>query len=655
MSKLWKVAVEAPILSFLTYEAPDDLHLKRGQIVSLPLGRRKARGILVSETTEGIKETLKQIPPQEDISLQLPENFLSWLEWVSSYYQHPMGLLLSSTFPSLKEKQKKKVEALLEATVPPQLTEEQSQVLNQIQIDQGFQRFLLHGVTGSGKTEVYLNLFDRVEKLGKKGLLLVPEIALTPQLVDRFSSRFPGKVAFLHSQLTERERTDQWYSMIRGEKSILIGARSALFCPLEKWDLIVIDEEHEPSFKQEEKLRYHARDSAIVMAQKHNCTIILGSATPSLESWKNVNDQKFKLLTMKNRVENRALPGIEIVELRKEVKNPDRPFWLSETLHQCLIETFEAGNQSILFLNRRGVSQIVMCRSCGFTKDCPSCDISLTLHGETSLICHYCGYEERLISQCSNCREGEIVPIGLGTEKVEKEIQELFPTARIARADRDEIQNRSELESLINDMENEKIDILVGTQMIAKGLDFKKLKLVGVLLADIGFNLPDFRSTERSFQLLTQVSGRAGRHGESPGKVIIQTFNKDHPCLSYVVSHDFEGFAKYELSNREALNYPPFGKLVNLRLQSRDLKATEEASQSLAKWLRQQTQNSKNSIEILGPIESPIFKLRGLFRFQILLKCQKNFSVQKLIEKIPENLLRSSVRLIVDVDPLSLL
>lgn len=654
MPKLWKIAVEAPIPQLLTYEVSEDLLLKRGDVISVPLGKRLARGLAIAKTEELIEEELKTISAQENF-WSLPENFIQWLEWVSDYYQYPLGMLLASVFPKLKEKPRKPESLESQASRPPDLTPEQVSVTNQIQLDQGFQRYLVHGVTGSGKTEVYLNLFEKTLKAGKRGLLLVPEIALTPQLIERFSGRFPGQISFLHSQLTEREWTDQWYSMIRNEKSILIGARSALFCPVDKWDLIVIDEEHEPSFKQEEKLRYHARDSAIVMAQKHNCPILLGSATPSLESWKNVTDGKFKLLTMANRVENRSLPDVEIIDLRKEEKSTIRPFWLSEKLYQLLSENFKEGNQSVLFLNRRGVSQVVMCRSCGFTKDCPSCDISLTLHSESDLICHYCGYQERLKSQCPNCKEGEIVGVGLGTEKVEKEIQSLFPTARLSRADRDEIQNRAELEGLIHDMENEEIDILIGTQMIAKGLDFKKLKLVGVLLADIGFNLPDFRSTERSFQLLTQVSGRAGRHGTTTGKVLIQTYNPDHPSLQYVVNHNYTDFANFELSNREALNYPPFGKLVNLRFQSRDQSKAKEASELVAKWLRSQGSLISNSLSVLGPIESPIFKLRGLFRFQILLKTQKNFHIQKVLAKIPPDFMQSGVRLIVDVDPLSLL
>lgn len=669
--KLWSIAVDAPIPEPLTYKSKseDDSVLQRGVLVEVPLGKRKVQGlVLKSSETSSSEFKLKEISSVIQDYPVLPEPFIRWLEWMAHYYMYPIGSIATLAYPNLKKVEKPRkssrppVVPQIKSDSKPELTADQTQVIDSILSKSGFSTHLLFGVTGSGKTEVYLRLLEDTLKKGLQGLVLVPEISLTPQLVHRFSARFGDEIAVLHSQLTDREKTNQWWDVIQGKKRILIGARSALFCPMDKLGMIIIDEEHESSFKQDEKLKYHGRDSAVMLASLHQCPIILGSATPSLESWKNATEGKYHLHRMKNRVEMRSLPDISIIDLRNVKKNPDLPFWMSQELYNSIQISLESKEQVALFLNRRGIAQTVLCPSCGFTQECPDCDISLTLHGKNHLVCHYCDYHQDFRIACPSCKEGEMTPLGMGTELIESDLAKLFPDSRIARADRDEVQSRLELEELITKMENCEIDILIGTQMIAKGLDFPKLNLVGLVLADVGFNLPDFRATERSFQLITQVSGRAGRHvklGDKPGQVIIQTYNPDHPSLEFARSHDYEGFVKQEIEMRSMLNYPPIGKLTSIRIQGIQLGQVQKTARLLAQRCEGlKSQNTKYSaIEVLGPAEAAIAKLRNQFRYHLLLKatdhrllssfCYQVLSDQKWIE--------SGTRLSVDVDPLHLL
>jgi primosomal protein N' (replication factor Y) len=670
VSEFWSVAVDAPLNEPLTYQAPKELadQLKRGLLVDVPLGKRSVKGLLLSPTTDVPEFKIRDIQAIDPEYQELPESYLKWIEWLAQYYLHPVGSVMSSAYPPLRktEKQRKSsrppVVPQLESKTPPELTIEQSQVYEAIRKTTGFATHLLFGVTGSGKTEVYLRLLQETLSSGKQGLVLVPEISLTPQLVHRFAERFGDQIAVLHSQLTDRERTNQWWDIVEGRKKILIGARSALFCPMENLGMIIVDEEHEPSFKQDEKLKYHGRDAAIMMGKFSKCSVVLGSATPSLESWKNAIEGKYHLQRMAHRVQDRALPEVQILDLRLEPKNTGLPFWLSTPLHQAMHETLQKKDQVALFLNRRGVAQVVLCPGCGYTHECPNCDISLTLHGRSHLVCHYCDYHEAFRLDCPSCKQGEMTPVGLGTELVESEIQKLFPEARLARADRDEIQNRVDLEELIHGMESGEIDILIGTQMIAKGLDFPKLNLVGLILADVGFNLPDFRATERSFQLITQVSGRAGRHvkpGENAGQVIVQTYNPDHPSLVYAKEHNYEAFATQELEERRPLNYPPIGKLISFRIQGTQLSRVEEAARLLSK--RSQQLKIKNpsyeQVEVLGPAEAPIAKLRGQFRYHLLLKGLDHRTLNFFCTQVlgDQKWLPAATRISVDVDPLHLL
>ena len=675
--QLWKVAVDAPLSEALTYSYSEPL--QRGQLVNVPLGKRKTKGLVLGPTTEVPEFQIKAIDSIDEEYAPLPNNFVKWLEWLGSYYVHPVGQVVQSAFPPLKKTDKQRaskrapVIPQLESDTGHDLTPEQKNAFESIAKFEGFSTHLVFGVTGSGKTEVYLRLLDKVLKEGKRGIVLVPEISLTPQLIQRFARRFGDKIAALHSQLTDRERTNQWWDVVEGRKSILIGARSALFCPVPDLGIIIVDEEHEPSYKQDEKLKYNGRDAAVMMGKMMNCPVVLGSATPSLETWKNAQDGKYHLHVLRNRVANRALPDIEVIDLRQQKADDQQqkliiekyshlPYWMSPQLYERMREVQERGDQSALFLNRRGLAQMVVCPACGHTRECPNCDIALTLHAGSHLVCHYCDYHEQMKKKCPDCKEGELESIGLGTELLETDLARLFPGKVIARADRDEIQSRADLEDLIARMESGEIDILVGTQMIAKGLDFPKLKLVGLVLADVGFNLPDFRATERSFQLITQMSGRSGRHvkeGENPGLVIIQTFNTEHDSLTFARNHDYEGFANHELNIRGALNYPPVGRLVSFRIQGIHLGKVEETARLLAR--RAQNLKSQyhqyNPVEVLGPAEAPLAKLRGQFRYHLLIKSAQAslanpFSRQLLGD---QEWVPSGVKILIDIDPMNLL
>lgn len=671
--ELWKVAVEAPLPECLTYEL-GDFPVARGDTVLVPLGKRQVKGLVLGPAASKPDFQLKKILEKNTEYPVFHEPFLKWLEWLAQYYIFAPGLVAEMAYPPLsrmgqRATRKSPVLPSLEKDVPPQLNSEQRMAVEKISASADFKTHLLFGITGSGKTEVYLHLLERLLKHNKRGLVLVPEIALTPQLLQRFIRRFGDEVAVIHSQLTGREKTNQWWDIVGKKKKILIGVRSALFCPIDDLGLIIVDEEHESSFKQDEKLKYNARDAAIVLAQLQNCPIVLGSATPSLETWKNTIDGKYDLHRLTVRHGQSQLPPVEIIPLRERDKNDINshrgiilPNWLSPQLYDRMVFHLEEKNQIALFLNRRGMAPVIFCNQCGHTRQCPNCDINLTLHFHQHLICHYCDYHENRPSHCPDCKEGIMEPLGLGTEKIEEDLKRLFPETRLQRADRDEIQNRNDLENLIRNMEEEKIDILIGTQMIAKGLDFPKLKLVGLVLADIGFNIPDFRTSERSFQLMTQMSGRSGRHqieGEATGEVLIQAFNTQHESLVFSQNHDFEGFAQRELQHRQQLNYPPFSKIAAIRVQS----AKQVAARETALKLAQRAHALKSqfalylSLEILGPAEAPLAKLRNQFRFHVLFKCEKAQILNLFLRQLmgDERWVEPGVRLITDIDPLHLL
>ncbi len=661
------VAVAAPLHSKLSY-ALGNLDLQIGQSVRVPLGKRRVDGVVWRKHSDPAPFEVKNvIEPVADNPI-LSEPYLRWLEWMSHYYFYPLGLITQLMFPPSKRVGRKKTKLEISQSMVDRpnfkLTSNQARIVEDIRSSAGFQTHLLFGVTGSGKTEIYMTLLEHVVASGQQGLLLVPEISLTPQLMDRFSRRFPNELAISHSQLSHRERTDQYWRVVTGQAKILIGARSALFCPIPNLRLIILDEEHEGSFKQDEKFRYHARDAAIVLAQQLNCPIVLGSATPSLESWHNAQTGRFRLHQLSARANNRPLPTMEVVSLKPDQHGISHPSpsslpWLTPQLDIALEQTLARGEQAALFLNRRGLSPMAFCGSCGYVPECPNCSVSLTVHQYGHLVCHYCDFSMRSLESCPQCRHHEVAPIGLGTERVEMEMKKRFPKARIRRADRDEIQSRHEMQDLIREMEHGEIDVLIGTQMIAKGLDFHRLTLVGLLLADIGFNMPDFRAAERSFQLMTQMGGRSGRHSEHAGRVIIQALNPHHSAVQHALQHDYVGFAQTELKLRKELGYPPFGRVVLLRTLGPTLASSCKAIELLAHraaTLRQMRKEFE-PIRILGPAPSPLVKIRNLFRHQMLLKIPSATLLTHFIHRLlgDQKWLPHKTRLQVDVDPQQML
>ncbi|EGL82608.1 primosomal protein N' [Caldalkalibacillus thermarum TA2.A1] len=514
-----------------------------------------------------------------------------------------------------------------------------------------FQTYLLHGVTGSGKTEVYLQAIAHVLKKGKEAIVLVPEISLTPQMVERFKGRFGDQVAVVHSRLSVGERYDTWRKIRNGQAKIVIGARSALFAPFERLGLIIIDEEHESSYKQEENPRYHARDVAIFRGQYHQAPVILGSATPSLESYARARKNVYTLLSLKERVHGRALPKVEVVDMRQELQSGNRTLF-SRHLYQKIEERLEQKEQMVLFINRRGFSTFVMCRDCGFVLQCPHCDISLTYHKVNHTCrCHYCGHTERQLMRCPNCQSEHIRFFGTGTQKVEEALAQTFPGIRVIRMDVDTTRRKGAHEKLLHAFGQHKADCLLGTQMIAKGLDFDNVTLVGVIAADSMLHLPDFRAAERTFQLLTQVSGRAGRR-QKPGEVVIQTYTPDHYSIQCASQHDYHTFYEQEMRYRFQKGYPPFYYLSLLLFSHPDLTYCIKAAEEAANWLKPRL--SKQS-QVLGPVAAPIPKIKDRYRYQCMIKYKNESQLSRLLMELlhymQPHIAKYHLQLQIDMEP----
>ncbi|MFP4032123.1 MAG: primosomal protein N' [Desulfococcaceae bacterium] len=546
----------------------------------------------------------------------------------------------------------------VEPDAPPELTSEQEIAVAEVlaTLDGDFAAFLLAGVTGSGKTEVYLRLAAEALERGRTVLVLVPEIALISQMAHRFRARFGEKVALLHSGLTAGERYDQWLRIRRGDAPVVVGARSAVFAPLETPGLLVVDEEHDTSYKQGRDLLYNARDLAVVRARQTGGTVVLGSATPSVQSRYNVRCGKFRDLRLTRRVARRPMPRVTVVDLRKEPDLRGARRFISPRLHQAIRETLNRGEQVLLFLNRRGFASFPVCGDCGEALRCKSCEVTLTLHrAENRYACHYCGYARPLDARCAACDSNRIHRLGYGTERVEDAVRRLFPAARVARMDRDTTARKGSLVRLLRALRNRSVDILVGTQMVAKGHDFPGITLVGILCADLSLSFPDFRAGERTFQLLAQVAGRAGR-GDVPGQVILQTFNPDHFSIAAARNQDADAFYATEIGFRSALGYPPYSRLIHLRLDGRDVDRVRSVAQALGGAFRTlQSEDAFRALEVLGPIEAPISRIAGRFRWQILLKGRKvpvlRSAVRRLMAERNDLFSPAGVRVTVDVDP----
>ncbi|MGN7611136.1 replication restart helicase PriA [Magnetococcales bacterium HHB-1] len=545
---------------------------------------------------------------------------------------------------------------------PPSLTSEQDvccKALDQALDEEQFKPFLIHGITGSGKTEVYLHAVKKCLEKDKQALLLVPEIALTPQLIRRYRNRLKAEPAVLHSGMSEKKRLAFWHRIHSGQAKVVIGARSALFAPLLKLGLIVVDEEHENAYKQEGGVPYQARDMAVVRSKQENIPLILGSATPSLESLYNASEGKYQLLKLTKRATGATLPKVEPLDLSRLPPEPDKSIrrWISPELRYALKNTLNQNEQSLLFLNRRGFSSALFCHRCGEKLLCPHCSVTLTFYKRrTRLICHYCNYSQEPIDICPACGQFSMGPYGPGTEQLEEEVQKTLPKARILRLDRNVVSGQeNKARQILTAFAKHEADILIGTQMVAKGHHFPKLNLVGIVLAEGGLSIPDFRASERTFQLITQVAGRAGRivgEKEHPAKVLVQTYDPEHYTVSYAMQHDLINFAEEEKIFRESAEYPPFNRIALFRFSCRQQKKGEDFCEALSEIIPEEDEE----IAVLGPSPAPLEKLRDRFRWQLLVKEKTRGKLHRFLTPFirdVERLAKSSIRWDIDIDPYS--
>jgi primosomal protein N' (replication factor Y) (superfamily II helicase) len=607
------------------------------------LHKKKLKYVLPLMSAEELTMELEQIPARAGKQRELVSYFISHSAPIEYRKLHDLGLSASAVKPLaakglIAEKDMEVYRDPYEnrefkRTSPLSLTAAQKEAIEPIldSIQNNLHKvFLLYGVTGSGKTEIYLQSIQDVINRGKEAIVLVPEISLTPQMVNRFKGRFGDLVAVMHSGLSAGEKYDEWRKIQRKEVKVVVGARSAIFAPFENLGIMIIDEEHETSYKQEEMPRYHARDVAIERAVRSNCPVVLGSATPALESFARAKKGVYELLTLPSRMNEQALPAVEIIDMREELRGGNRSMF-SRTLFEKLQERLEKKQQTVLFLNKRGFSSFVMCRDCGYVVNCPNCDISLTYHRVTEQMkCHYCGYEGRVPAACPECGSEHIRYFGTGTQKVEEELGKILPEARVIRMDVDTTSRKGSHERLLTDFQEGKADILLGTQMIAKGLDFPNITLVGVLSADTMLHLPDFRSSEKTFQLLTQVSGRAGRH-ELPGEVVIQTYTPEHYSIELSGKQDYDLFYNQEMMVRKIHKYPPFYYLSMINISHEQLMKAVSVTEKIVQYVRSRL---SNETVVLGPVASPIPRINNRYRYQCLIKYKREPNLTETLKNI---------------------
>ncbi|MED1424763.1 primosomal protein N' [Bacillus altitudinis] len=632
---------------------PIQKHVQKGHLevryhVSQKSGKKKVRTLQIAVTKEKLEEKQKQ----------LKKNAVKQKALLTFLFQANETTFLAKDLQQQTGASSQTIKALIQEglltesyeeiyrdpyrdreftpSTPLDLTTEQAEAakpIHQAVSDEKHETFLLHGVTGSGKTEIYLQTIDHVLQKGKEAIVLVPEISLTPQMVQRFKERFGSNVAVLHSGLSTGEKYDEWRKIHRKEVKLVVGARSAVFAPFENLGMIIIDEEHESSYKQEEMPRYHAKDVAIERAGRHQCPVVLGSATPSLESYARAKKGVYTLLTLKRRVNQQQLPHVSLIDMREELRNGNRSMF-SEELMLRLKEVLERKEQAVLFLNKRGYSSFVMCRDCGYVEQCPHCEISLTYHRfQKRLKCHYCGHEAPVPAECPECHSEHIRYFGTGTQRVEEELTKVLPEARVIRMDVDTTSRKGAHEKLLTSFGNKEADILLGTQMIAKGLDFPDVTLVGVLSADTSLHIPDFRSSEKTFQLLTQVSGRAGRH-EKAGSVIIQSYTPSHYSIELTKQHDYEAFYEQEMLHRRHQSYPPFYFLAMVTVSHEEVTKAAHVTDKIVQFLKM---NCAPNTRILGPAASPIAKIKDRYRYQCVIKYKRENELASLLRKIQDH------------------
>ncbi|MFH1903984.1 MAG: primosomal protein N' [bacterium] len=727
------------------YEIPESIgyRIEVGMRVSVPFGRRKSIGYVVSITDKAVYKNLKAISRLLDNFPVFDEKMLEFTKWISRYYFCSWGMVLETALPpgmkkevisrkkqrivsvakpqkticsdidSKKIKSAKQIKVLkillsakglcmeckalcniagvTEAVVKSlkkneyvgvshkifyrdpfaketvmntqhlSLTSEQGRVFNKVinSIKKGgFNTFLLHGITGSGKTEIYLQAIDFCIKNKKQAIVLVPEISLASQIIQIFKSRFGDRVAILHSRLSKGERYDEWEKIKRGKVDIVVGARSAIFAPFANPGLIIVDESHEPAYKQGEAPRYNGRDVAIMRGKLANITVLLGTATPSLETYYNIEAGKYELIELKERIDKRKLPDVRIVDMQdRNVKIPESQVF-SKPLLLAIKDKLSKKEQIILFLNRRGFSTYIMCYKCGYVARCPECNVSLVYHSQQDKVrCHYCNFEDKPPNICPECQAFYVKYSGYGTEKVEEEISNLFPHAKYQRMDTDTTTRKNSHQGILRGFKHHEFDILIGTQMIAKGLDFPKVTLVGVISADTSLFFPDFRSGERTFQLLTQIAGRSGR-GPVPGEVIIQTYNPNHFSIIASSTYNYNDFYKKEMLFRKGLNYPPFKHIVLITVKGHDSAKVVRVSNGLVFLLKKEL--SGQDCKLLGPAPAPMAKIKNQYRWHILIKHKMPGKINMFIERSMKGLKNSKLQMgktniIVDIDPMNTL
>lgn len=716
-----EIVVPVAVNKTFHYLVPEDMRglVFAGSRVKVPFGSRQLIGTIVGFPSSS---AVRLKPILEVVDDPIPADLLNLAKWMSDYYIYPLGQTIETMIPRLaawpgrmkkyvrlapgaeeaRPKGAKQAEIMRilslskevemgtlaavsrsglkslkdaglievferESTgdiddrvcegqdTPPILMPEQAEAVKRISeaVRAGcFETFLLHGVTGSGKTEVYLGIISSIVGSGKGAIVLVPEIALTPQLLGRFRRRFGSRVAVLHSGLTNRERAEEYRRIRNGDADVVVGARSAVFAPLERLAVIIVDEEHDNSYKQEEGLRYHGRDVAVMRAKFAGAVCVLGSATPSIETFYNAKSGRYVHLMISRRIDDRPMPEVSIVD----IKNLQRQGIYSPQLVDAIRSRLERREQTLLLLNRRGFSAVLICSDCGAAPRCPSCSVTLTYHkADKRLKCHYCDFSDQPPDKCPSCGGIGLKPLGVGTQRIEEEASALFPGARIARMDSDILKGKKAYENVLTRMEKGDVDILLGTQMVAKGHDFPAVTLVGVVDADIGLNLPDFRSAEKTFQLITQAAGRAGRGG-MPGKVIIQTMNPGHYAMRRSISHDYEGFYEEEISFRSQLGYPPYRRMVKIEVKSAQEKTALDAAKTARDIIRAAITGKE--VSVLGPAPAPIARLRGKYRFHVILLSRSREAIRRLASEaraVVEDKYGRRCQVILDVDPVNLM
>lgn len=629
------------------------------------------RTIIPTGLLKGFSDKVKKVIVYEkelDGKLSTKENYIKLMEFIKSHSNeytrsellneynfsaYSLKKLIDDGYLSVDERIVYRYnDRVYNTDKPKELNEEQLKALDKIE-NSNKNGILLKGVTGSGKTEVYMNLVEKTIKEGKSAVILVPEISLTPQMIERFKGRFGREVSVYHSKLSIGERFDEWFRIKRGEVSLAVGARSAIFLPFNNLGLIIIDEEHENTYKSENNPKYDTKEVAEFLSEIKGCKYILGSATPSIDSYYKALSGKLELVEINHRVRNNSLPKMHVVDMREELRNRNMSL-LSRKLQEEINNALLRKEQIILFLNRRGFSTFVSCRSCGYVFKCPECDIAMTYHKNGYLVCHYCGRAMRETKICPKCGSKYVKFFGAGTERVEAEVKKIFPRARVMRMDVDTTRNKNSHEMIYNSFKNGEADILIGTQMVTKGLDFKNVTLVGILAADISLNIPDYRSGERTFQIVTQVAGRAGR-GDKEGNVIIQSYTPGSAILKYAMENNYEELYNEEIAVRKVMNYPPFCNIMLINGLCKDERKLKEFMQKVSEKVKEELKNE--NLEILGPSPCIITRIKENYRYQIIIKGNINNKIRNLIKDLLYDLSRNiynEIRISMDINPNSM-